>query len=82
MSEIPNKKWKKKKKICYTYTMEYYSTIRNKDIMNLKKKKKKIANNFSPNTWEAEGGRSKHLPGLQSKFQDYQGYTEKLHLEK
>jgi hypothetical protein len=45
MSEIPNKKWKKKvllfpstekwiKKVWYIYTMEYSSAIKNQDIMN------------------------------------------------
>ena len=35
---------------------------------------------FKLNTWEADTGRS--LPGLQIKFQDIQGYTEKPCLEK
>ena len=33
---------------------------------------------FNPSTWEAEAGQ----PGLQSEFQDSQGYTEKPCLKK
>jgi hypothetical protein len=35
---------------------------------------------FNPSTWEAEAGGGQ--PGLQSEFQDNQGYTEKPCLEK
>jgi hypothetical protein len=46
-----------------------------------------VAHAFHPSTWEAEAGRYLSLrpifdSGLQSKFQDSQGYTEKLCLEK
>ena len=43
-----------------------------------------VAHTFNPSTWEAEAGRflSRGQPGLQSKFQDSQGYTEKSCLEK
>jgi hypothetical protein len=34
------------------------------------------------NTQEAEAGRTQGQPGLQSQFQDSQGYTEKPCLEK
>jgi hypothetical protein len=34
-----------------------------------------VAHAFNPSTWEAEAGR--FLSGLQSEFQDSQGYTEK-----
>jgi hypothetical protein len=40
---------------------------------------------FNPSTWEAEAGgflSSRGQPGLQSKFQDSQGYTKKPCLEK
>jgi hypothetical protein len=39
---------------------------------------------FNPSTWEAEAGGflSKGQPGLQSEFQDNQGYTEKPCLKK
>jgi hypothetical protein len=37
-----------------------------------------VAHAFNPSTWEAEAGG----PGLQSEFQDSQGYTEKPCLEK
>jgi hypothetical protein len=39
---------------------------------------------FNPSTWEAEAGRflSSRPPGLQSEFQDSQGYMEKPCLEK
>jgi hypothetical protein len=39
---------------------------------------------FNPSTWEAEAGRflSLRQPGLQSEFQDSQGYTEKPCLKK
>jgi hypothetical protein len=39
---------------------------------------------FNPSTWEAETGRflSSSQPGLQSEFQDSQGYTEKPCLKK
>jgi hypothetical protein len=39
-----------------------------------------VAHAFSPSTREAEAGRFQ--PGLQSEFQDSQGYTEKPCLEK
>jgi hypothetical protein len=43
-----------------------------------------VAHAFNPSTWEAEAGRflSSSQPGLQSEFQDSQGYTEKPCLEK
>jgi hypothetical protein len=43
-----------------------------------------VAHTFSPSTWEAKAGRflSSSQPGLQSEFQDSQGYTEKPSLEK
>ena len=46
-----------------------------------------MAHAFNPRTWEAEAGRfmssrPQGQPGLQSEFQDSQGYTEKLCLEK
>jgi hypothetical protein len=34
-----------------------------------------VAHAFNPSTWEAESGG--FLPGLQSEFQDSQGYIEK-----
>jgi hypothetical protein len=37
-----------------------------------------VVHTFNPSTWEAEAGQ----PGLQSEFQDSQGYTEKPCLEK
>jgi hypothetical protein len=40
-----------------------------------------MAHTFNPNTWEAEVGRFRGQPGLQSEFQDSQGYTEKLCLK-
>ena len=43
-----------------------------------------MAHTFYPSTWEAEAGRFwvRGQPGLQSEFQDSQGYTEKLCLKK
>jgi hypothetical protein len=43
-----------------------------------------VAHAFNPSTWEAEAGGflSRGQPGLQSEFQDSQGYTEKPCLEK
>jgi hypothetical protein len=42
-----------------------------------------VAHAFNPNTWEAEASRFlSSRPGLQSEFQDSQGYTEKPCLEK
>ena len=43
-----------------------------------------VAHAFTPRTQEAEAGRflSSRQPGLQSEFQDSQGYTEKPCLEK
>jgi hypothetical protein len=43
-----------------------------------------VAHTFNPSTWEAEAGDFWVLgqPGLQSEFQDNQGYTEKPCLEK
>ena len=41
-----------------------------------------VVHAFSPSTWEAEAGRVRGQPGLQSEFQDSQGYTEKPCLEK
>ena len=40
---------------------------------------------FNPSTWEAEAGdlsQGQGQPGLQSEFQESQGYTEKTCLEK
>jgi hypothetical protein len=39
-----------------------------------------VAHDFNPSTWEAEAGGflSLRLPGLQSEFQDSQGYRETL----
>jgi hypothetical protein len=38
-----------------------------------------VVHTFNPSNWEAEAGRflSSRQPGLQSEFQDSQGYTEK-----
>jgi hypothetical protein len=37
-----------------------------------------VAHAFDPSTWEAEAGRFlSSSPGLQSEFQESQGYTEK-----
>jgi hypothetical protein len=38
-----------------------------------------VTHAFNPSTWEAEAGGflSSRQPGLQSEFQDSQGYTEK-----
>jgi hypothetical protein len=42
-----------------------------------------VAHTFNPSTQEAEaGGFLSSKPGLQSEFQDSQGYTEKSCLEK
>jgi hypothetical protein len=44
-----------------------------------------VAQTFNPSTWEAEAVRSLWVqgqPGLQSEFQDSQGYTVKPYLEK
>jgi hypothetical protein len=44
-----------------------------------------VAHAFNPSTREAEAEAVRFLssrPGLQSEFQDSQGYTEKLYLEK
>ena len=43
-----------------------------------------MAHAFNPSTWETEAGRflSSRPPGLQSEFQDSQGYTEKTCLKK
>ena len=40
-----------------------------------------VAHVFNPTTWEAEAGRVRGQPGLQSEFQDSQGYIEKPCLE-
>jgi hypothetical protein len=43
-----------------------------------------VADTFNPSTQEAEADGSLWVwgqPGLQSKFQDHQGYTEKPYLE-
>jgi hypothetical protein len=44
-----------------------------------------VAYAFDPSTWEAEAEAAdfwvRGQPGLQSEFQDSQGYTEKLCLE-
>jgi hypothetical protein len=43
-----------------------------------------VVHAFNPSTWEAEAGGFLSLrpAGLQSEFQDSQGYTEKPYLEK
>jgi hypothetical protein len=43
-----------------------------------------VVHAFNPSIWEAEAGGflSSSQPGLQSEFQDSQGYTEKPCLEK
>jgi hypothetical protein len=43
-----------------------------------------VAHAFNPNTWETEAGEFwvQGQPGLQSEFQDSQGYTEKLKKKK
>ena len=44
-----------------------------------------VTHAFNPSTWEAEASGSlwdQGQPGLQSEFQDSQGYTEKLCLRK
>ena len=43
-----------------------------------------VAHAFNPSTWQAEAGGflSSSQPGLQSEFQDSQGYTEKPCLKK
>jgi hypothetical protein len=41
-----------------------------------------VAHAFNPSTWEAEAGGFQGQPGLQSEFQDSQGYREKPCLEK
>jgi hypothetical protein len=41
-----------------------------------------VAHTFNPSTREAEAGGVRGQPGLQSEFQDSQGYTEKPCLEK
>ena len=41
-----------------------------------------VAHTFKPSTPEAEAGRSLTQIVLQTEFQDSQGYTEKLYLEK
>jgi hypothetical protein len=41
-----------------------------------------VAHTFNPSTWEAEAGKFPGQPGLQSEFQDSQGYTEKPCLKK
>jgi hypothetical protein len=45
---------------------------------------KVVAHAFNPSTWQAEAGGflSSSQPGLQSEFQDSQGYTEKPCLQK
>jgi hypothetical protein len=43
-----------------------------------------VVHAFNPSTWEAEAGRllSSGQPGIQSEFQNSQGYTEKPCLKK
>jgi len=41
-----------------------------------------VAHAFNPSTWEAEAGGFLSPAGLQSEFQDSQGYTEKSCLQK
>jgi hypothetical protein len=44
-----------------------------------------VTHAFNPGTWEAEAGGSLQIrgqPGLQSDFQDSQGYTEKTCVRK
>jgi hypothetical protein len=51
----------------------------------LKKSWTVVVHAFNPSIWETEAGRYLGLrprPGLQSEFQDSQGYTEKPCLEK
>jgi hypothetical protein len=41
-----------------------------------------VAHAFNPSTWKAEAGGIRGQPGLQSEFQDSQGYTEEPCLKK
>jgi hypothetical protein len=41
-----------------------------------------VAHAFNSSTWEAEAGGFRGQPGLQSEFQDSQGYIEKPCLKK
>jgi hypothetical protein len=60
----------------------YLHIIINKSLKKIKIKISRVvvaaAQAFNPSIWEAEAGGS----GLQSEFQDSQGYTEKPCLEK
>jgi hypothetical protein len=51
---------------------------------NIKTEPGVVVHAFNPSTWEAEAGDFwvQGQPGLQSEFQDSQGYTEKPCLEK
>jgi hypothetical protein len=49
---------------------------------NIKTSQAVVAHAFNPSTQEAKAGRVRGQPGLQSEFQDSQGYTEKPCLEK
>jgi hypothetical protein len=69
---------------------KFKTSLSYKQILKKKKKKKKkwgravVAHVFNPSTWEAESGGflSSRPPGLQSEFQDSQGYTDKPCLKK
>jgi hypothetical protein len=54
---------------CFTYSISGWAVV---------------VHTFNPSTWEAEAGGflSSSQPGLQSEFQDSQGYTEKPRLKK
>jgi hypothetical protein len=53
-------------------------------LLRRKQSRAVAAHAFNPSTWEAEAGDFwvQGQPGLQSEFQDSQGYTEKPCLEK
>ena len=40
-----------------------------------------VVHALNPSTWEAKTGRVQGQPGLQSEFQDSQGYIEKPYLK-
>jgi hypothetical protein len=53
---------------------------RSRGIKKIKFSRAVVAHTFNPSTWEAEAGgflSFQGQPGLQSEFQDSQGYTEK-----
>ena len=71
----------------HVHTHSPHLTKNNENNLFLKRKKSwaVVAHSFNPSTWEAEASPSLCIqgqPGLQSKFQDNQGYTEKPCLEK